>query len=252
MIVAPTKSVDVASRPSTSEVPILDVRNLSAGYGKRQVLNGVSINARPGEVVAVLGHNGAGKSTLLRAILGTIQQRSGTVMFKGQDISTVPYSRNVAAGISHSLAEAPVFGALDVETNLRLGGYTKAGRENSERIEEVYAIFPKLRDRRKQAAGTLSGGERRMLAVGMAIMNRPALMLLDEPSIGLAPQTAHQILAVIRDLCVRQNVAVIIVDQSVRSILRVADRVYYLRMGEILLTETAEEARKREHYWDLF
>ncbi|NEI73671.1 ATP-binding cassette domain-containing protein [Rhizobium lusitanum] len=234
-----------------AHMPTLDVQNLSAGYGKRQVLRNVSLNVHPGEVVAVLGHNGAGKSTLLRSILGTIP-KSGNVTFQGRDISRVPYYKNVEGGISHSLAEAPVFGALDVETNLKLGGYTENARELPALMEEVYTTFPKLRERQKQASGTLSGGERRMLAVGMAMMSRPSLMLLDEPSIGLAPQTAHQILAVINKLCKERQMAAIIVDQSVRSTLRVADRVYYLRMGEILLTEDSEAARKREHFWDLF
>lgn len=242
------------SHPETAgaQAPTLDVRDLCAGYGKRQVLRNVDLHAAPGELVAVLGHNGAGKSTLLRAILGTIPQKSGVVRFLGRDIASVPYYKNVEAGISHSLAEAPVFGALDVETNLRLGGYTEQARDLPALMEEVYATFPKLRERRKQPAGTLSGGERRMLAVGMAIMNKPSLMLLDEPSIGLAPQTAHQILAVVQRLCRERAMSAIIVDQSVRSTLRVADRVYYLRMGQILLTESAEAAQKRDHYWDLF
>jgi branched-chain amino acid transport system ATP-binding protein len=252
VVFASTSHADAGPMRAKPDVLALEVSGLSAGYGKRQVLNKVSLSVRPGEVVAVLGHNGAGKSTLLRAILGTIRQRTGVVRFFGRDISSDPYFKNVAAGISHSLAETPVFGALDVETNLRLGGYTQPNKNIARLTEQVYVTFPKLMDRRGQAAGTLSGGERRMLAIGMAIMNAPRLMLLDEPSIGLAPATAHQILGQIGQLCREQSMAVVIVDQSVRATLRIATEVYYLRMGQVLLSETAEAAQKREHYWDLF
>ena len=236
---------------NSSEIA-LDVQGLSAGYGKRTALNDVSLKVSPGEVVAVLGHNGAGKSTLLRAILGTIPQRSGSVRFFGREISKRPYFRNVADGIAHSLAEAPVFGALDVWTNLNLGGFTRPKAEVDQSIAHVLDTFPKLRDRRFQAAGTLSGGERRMLAIGMAMMNNPRLMLLDEPTIGLAPATANQILEQIAKICRERNLAVVLVDQSVRATLRIATHVYYLRMGSLLVSESAEAAKAREHYWDLF
>lgn len=232
------------------QVPALEVRNLVAGYGKRRVLFGLDIEVQQGEVVAVLGHNGAGKTTLLRAILNTLSDRTGEIRCFGDDISGRPYHVNVARGISMVPAENPVFRPLDVETNLLLGAYSR--KDGPRTLEKVFDIFPKLKQRRKQLAGTLSGGEQRMLAVGMAFMNSPRLMLLDEPSIGLAPATAEEILGEVAQACREQEVSVVLVDQNVRSSLRVCSRVYYIRMGRIILAESAAEAKLREHYWELF
>lgn len=234
-----------------SQPPALEVRNLTAGYGKRRVLFNVELEVRQGEIVAVLGHNGAGKTTLLRSILNTLSDRSGEIRCFGEDITRRRYDINVARGISMVPAEQPVFRPLDVETNLLLGAYTRDS-ERSRNLEKVFESFPKLKQRRKQLAGTLSGGEQRMLAVGMAFMNSPKLMLLDEPSIGLAPTTAEEILGQVANVCREENVSVVLVDQNVRGSLRVASRVYYIRMGKIILTETAAEASKRDHYWELF
>ena len=230
----------------------LNVRNLSASYGKRLVLTDVNLHLGKGEIVAVLGHNGAGKTTLLQAVMGMVRERSGTVTSFGQTISDRPYYKNVAGGLSITPAESPVFRALSVETNLRLGTYSTTPPDIEERLEGIYVIFPKLRERRSQYAGTLSGGEQRMLAIGMAVINRPRVMLLDEPSIGLAPATAERIMAEIARLASTSGTSILLVDQNVRGALRVCSRVYYLRMGRILLEETATEARNRTHYWDLF
>jgi branched-chain amino acid transport system ATP-binding protein len=238
--------------PEGRSPAVLEVRNLSVSYGKRQAVSGVELDVYPGEIIAVLGHNGAGKTSLLRGVLGTVRQRSGIVRYQGQNISNVPYFKNVAAGISHMPAELPVFSPLDVETNLRLGAFTQTKKDIAERIPQIWRIFPRLLDRRRQPAGTLSGGERRMLAIGMALMNRPRLILLDEPTVGLAPATAYQILSQVAQLCVETGMAVLLVDQNVRAALRIASRVYYLRMGRVLLSESAEAARNRDHYWDLF
>lgn len=234
-----------------SRTPALEIRDLVASYGKRRVLFGVDLEVQQGEIVAVLGHNGAGKSTLLRSILNTLSDRTGDIRFFGQDIGRRHYSVNVASGISMVPAEKPVFRPLDVETNLLLGAYARDA-DRSRNLESVFESFPKLKQRRKQLAGTLSGGEQRMLAVGMALMNSPKLMLLDEPSIGLAPATAEEILGLVANICRDQGVSVVLVDQNVRSSLRIASRVYYIRMGKIILTETAAEAKMREHYWELF
>ena len=236
----------------TKEGTALAVEGLSAQYGKRQVLFDVSVDVRPGELVAVLGHNGAGKTTLLRSILGVVPQRTGQVTLFGRAIDRTPYYRNVTAGISYTPAELPVFRPLDVETNLRLGAYAQAPDDMDDRLAAVWTAFPQLTSRRTQLAGTLSGGEQRMLAIGMALMARPKVMLLDEPSIGLSPAITQQILTEVARLCREQSIAVLLVDQNVRSTLRVAHRVYYIRMGRVLLTETAEAALKRPHYWDLF
>jgi branched-chain amino acid transport system ATP-binding protein len=237
---------------SETAIAALDVRNLSAQYGKRQVLFDVSLDMQPGELVAVLGHNGAGKTTLLRAILGMVTQKTGDISFYGRAIDRTPYYKNVAAGITYTPAELPVFRPLDAETNLRLGAYSQTVYDMNDRLAAVWQAFPQLATRRKQLAGTMSGGEQRMLAIGMALMARPKVMLLDEPTIGLSPAIAQQILTEVARLCRELSIAVLIVDQSVRSVLRVAHRVYYLRLGRVLLTESAEDALQRPHYWDLF
>jgi branched-chain amino acid transport system ATP-binding protein len=230
----------------------LRVTGLSAWYGKRQVLSDVSLVVAPGEIVSVLGHNGAGKTTLLKSILGTVAQRSGAISCFGTDISAGKAHKNVHAGMSYSAAESPVFRELSVDANLKLGGYQRPKVDEEQRLHDVLAVFPKLGDRYRQAAGTLSGGEQRMLAIGMALMNKPRLMLLDEPSVGLAPATVNLILEQVRELCVTTGISVLMVDQNVRAALRVTDRVYYQRMGKMLLTETAEDSRAREQYWELF
>jgi branched-chain amino acid transport system ATP-binding protein len=240
------------SRAASGRSPVLVVEGLSAGYGKRRVLADVSLDVQAGEIVTVLGHNGAGKTTLLRSVLGSVAPRAGRIWLFGDDSTRRAPHRKIAAGLSHTPAEMPLFRALDVDTNLRLGGYRRGKEGERARLERVLDMFPRLRERRAQIAGTLSGGERRMLAIGMALMNEPRLMLLDEPSIGLAPATVHQILGQVAQLCAEQGIAVLVVEQNVRAALRVASRVYYLRMGQIVLTETAEEARQREHYWEFF
>jgi len=232
--------------------PALQVAALSARYGKKEILHDISLHVGSGEIVAVLGHNGAGKTTLLRSIMGMHPERSGEIHRLGKDISRRPYYRNVAEGMAFTPADAPVFRPLSVEANLRLGAYSTAPSDLEERLEGVYATFPKLKDRRQQAAGTLSGGEQRILAVSMAVMNRPRLMLLDEPSIGLAPATANMIMAEISAISEKLGTAVLIVDQNVRSALRISSRVYYLRMGRIILEEPAGVSAIREHFWDLF
>lgn len=242
----------MTTRAPATSVLALDVRNLFASYGKRQVLSDVSIQVGKGEIVAVLGHNGAGKTTLLKSILGIHRGDRGDIAHFGRDATREAYHHNVAKGISFTPADSPVFRPLSVETNLRLGCYSTAPTDVDSRVEEIFDRFPKLRQRRDQLAGTLSGGEQRMLAVGMAFMNRPNLLLLDEPTIGLAPATAQEILRQVTGMCGDLGLSVLLVDQNVRSTIRYAGRVYFLRMGKIIIEETAENAAKRDHYWDLF
>jgi branched-chain amino acid transport system ATP-binding protein len=230
----------------------LEVRNLSARYGKRVVLTDINLRLGPGEIVAVLGHNGAGKTTLLQSIMGIHGERVGEIRFQGKDISKRPYYRNAADGISLTPADAPVFRPLSVEANLKLGTYSTSPADLNDRLDAIYTTFPKLRDRRLQLAGTLSGGEQRMLAVSMAVMNKPRVMLLDEPTIGLAPATADAIMSEISAVCAGFGTSVLIVDQNVRGALRISSRVYFIRMGQIILEETAAQSAQREHYWDLF
>jgi branched-chain amino acid transport system ATP-binding protein len=237
---------------AVKKTSVLTISDMSAWYGKRRVLNGVSLHVDEGEIVSVLGHNGAGKTTLLKSVLGTVSQREGQLTYFGEDISRRKPHSNVRDRISYSAAEAPVFRELTVETNLKLGGYQRPDSDEEQRLERVFVAFPKLEERRRQAAGTLSGGEQRMLAIGMALMNEPRLMLLDEPSVGLAPATVNMILEQVRSLCHTMGVSVLMVDQNVRAALRVTDRVYYQRMGEMLLDESVADARAREHYWEFF
>jgi branched-chain amino acid transport system ATP-binding protein len=230
----------------------LRVESLSAGYGKRGVLFDVDLTVEPGQIVAVLGHNGAGKTTLLKAIVGLVAQRSGKVEFFGNDLVHHSSTVNIRRGISFTPATTPVFAPLSVQENLRLAAYVVGAKRENERLGFVFDVFPKLKERVAQKAGTLSGGEQRMLAIGMALMGQPKVMLLDEPSLGLSPALVEQMLEAIADLCKREGTAALLVEQQVPATLQVADYVYFLRMGHVALAETAAEARKRQDYWDLF
>ena len=235
------------------DAPLLEVEGLAAAYGKRAVLFDVSIAVRPGEIVAVLGHNGAGKTTLLRSIFGLMSPTGGSVRYAGREIAGRAYHRNVKDGISFTPAEAPVFRELTVRDNLTLGGFTvPRGPAKDARLADILAFFPILREREKQLAGTLSGGQQRMLAVGIALMTQPRLMLLDEPSLGLAPAIVQQLLQQIHELARRDGLSVVLVEQNVRAALRVADRAYFIRTGRIILEEEGSVARARDSYWDLF
>lgn len=231
---------------------LLRVESLHAGYGKRDVLMGVDLRIEPGQIVTVVGHNGAGKTTLLKSVLGLVPRRTGVIQFFGQDIMGHSANANVRRGISLTQAETPVFRPLSVRENLRLAGHaTGAGRE-TDRAEFVFELFPRLRERIAQKAETLSGGEQRMLALGMALMSGPRLMLLDEPSLGLAPALVEQVFGVIRSLCENEGIAVLLVEQQVRAALEIADYVYFLRLGLVAHHETAAEAATRSDYWSLF
>ena len=240
-----------AMAPGTT--PLLQALDLKAGYQRRQVLYDVSLNVGQGEVVAVLGHNGAGKTTLLKAIIGFIPTFGGRIWFDGVDRTFLSSSARVRAGMTYTSAEAPVFRDLPVRDNLELGGFTVAdGQERARRIAQIFAIFPILEERQSQLAGTLSGGQQRMLSLGMAIMARPKLMLLDEPSLGLSPAIVQSIFQQIRQLAVEDGASVLLVEQNVRAALRIADRAYFMRAGDIILEEDSETALARGSWWDLF
>ena len=238
--------------PTSDARPILRVSSVSAAYGARQVLDNVSLTVAPGEIVTVLGHNGAGKTTLLKAVFGAIA-RSGDVEFDGQDLKPQAYTAAVGRGMSFTPATLPVFRDLTVDENLDLGGISLTNRtERRAQVEKMQTLFPLLAERRGQLAGTLSGGQQRILSIAMALMIKPKLMLLDEPSLGIAPSVVQQIFGQIRELAQEEKLAVLLVEQNVRASLRIADRVYYLRHGEIILEEPAEVSAAREHWWDLF
>jgi len=231
----------------------LGIRGLGAGYDKWDVLHDVSLDVAPGEVVCVLGHNGAGKTTLLRTVLGILEARSGTVEFFGEEVTGRSYVERVRAGMSLTPAEAPVFRELRVLDNLDLGAFTVADDDQRrQNVEQVLKRFPLLAQRAKQRAGTMSGGEQRILSIGMALAAAPKLMLLDEPSLGIAPVLIKSIFADIRSIVDRDGLAVLLVEQNVRAALGIADRVYYMRQGTVIMEENAKDASARESWWELF
>jgi branched-chain amino acid transport system ATP-binding protein len=211
----------------------LELSGVHAGYGDFQALFGVGLRVAPGEAVGVVGPNGAGKTTLLRVISGLIRPRAGTLRFGAQDLAALPAHELPALGIAHVPENRRLFPHLTVEENLRVGAYAKAARARfTERRDRVYAMFPRLKERRHQLAGTMSGGEQQMCAIGRALMCGPRILLLDEPSAGLAPLVVKQVF----DLVARirgEGLTVLIVEQNVAQVLRVVDRAYVLETGRV-------------------
>ncbi|CAB3826737.1 ABC transporter ATP-binding protein [Achromobacter ruhlandii] len=230
----------------TTSKPVLEVSNLSARYGKVGALAGATLTVPAGSIVTVIGANGAGKSTMLNAMMGSLPQTghaAGSVQYAGTDVSSWPVERRVAAGMSLVPERRELFGSMSVEDNLLLGGFRRyRARESGWRdtLNEVFDLFPRLRERRAQQAGTLSGGERQMLAVGRALMAKPALLMLDEPSLGLAPRIVREIFHIIARLR-ETGVAILLVEQNARAALQVADYGYVLETGEVILHGPARE-----------
>ena len=218
---------------------MLRVANVSAGYGGFQALFGVSLDVNAGESVAVIGPNGAGKTTLLRLISKLITPSSGDVLFKGKTLSDVPAHAVVSRGIAQVPENRRLFPRLTAEENLRMGAFT-ARDKYAERLEQVYALFPRLKERRQQLAGTMSGGEPQMCAIGRAMMSGPKLLLLDEPSAGLAPVVVQSIFELVRRICA-QGYTVLIVEQNIRQVLKVVSRAYLLDAGRIVQSGTSAE-----------
>jgi len=218
---------------------MLRVAELSAGYGGFQALFDASLEVNAGEAVAVIGPNGAGKTTLLRVISKLIEPSRGTLDFDGQSLARLPAHAVVARGIAHVPENRRLFPRLTAEENLRMGAYTSRGAY-AERLEQVYALFPRLKERRHQSAGTLSGGEQQMCAIGRALMSGPKLLLLDEPSAGLAPVVVQSIFELVRRICA-QGYTVLIVEQNIRQVLKVVNRAYLLDTGRIVRSGSAAE-----------
>ena len=223
-------------------MPLLRVQNLHAGYGRAEVLHGINLQAERGSVITVIGPNGAGKSTLLNALMGILPM-TGTIEFNGIDIAALTLEERVMLGISLVPERRELFGTMTVEDNLELGAFRQVRQQNKqwrEQIEVVFDLFPRLKERRTQLAGTLSGGERQMLAVGRALMARPTLLMLDEPSLGLAPLVVKEIFRTIDGLR-STGVTTLLVEQNARAALETADEGYVLEMGEIALQGPASE-----------
>ena len=233
---------------------LLEVDAIESGYGKKTVLQGVALRVREGEVVAVLGHNGAGKSTTLRTILGLLPARAGEVRFAGKPWSNGNPVENVRNGMALVPQGRGVFPDLTVSENLMLGAYTQRDTAaNAARLREVIELFPLLEERSAQRAGTLSGGEQQMVAVGMALMPRPRLMMMDEPSIGLAPVLVQRVLETARQINRRFGTTIILVEQNIKTALSVADRAYVMKSGRVVLEKPAAELlAAQSSWWELY
>lgn len=222
--------------------PLLRVKNLRAGYGQAEVLHGIDLHADPGQVITVLGPNGAGKSTLLNTLMGILPGQGGLEL-NGVSIAGLSLEERVMLGMALVPERRELFGSMPVEDNLMLGGFRQMRLGNAawrDRIADVYDLFPRLKERRLQLAGTLSGGERQMLALGRALMSRPSLLMLDEPSLGLAPLVVREIFNIITELR-KTGVTILLVEQNARAALAVADHGYVLEMGAISLTGPAAQ-----------
>jgi branched-chain amino acid transport system ATP-binding protein len=218
---------------------MLRVANVSAGYGGFQALFDVSLEVNAGESVAVIGPNGAGKTTLLRLISKLIEPTRGEVSFEGKTLGDVPAHAVVSRGIAQVPENRRLFPRLTAEENLRMGAFTARGKY-AERLEQVYSLFPRLKEKRYQLAGTMSGGEQQMCAIGRALMSGPKLLLLDEPSAGLAPVVVQSIFELVRSICA-QGYTVLIVEQNIRQVLKVVRRAYLLEAGRIVPSGAAPE-----------
>ena len=235
-----------------SAEPLLEVQDLKSAYGRVQALKGVSLEVRPGEILCLVGGNGAGKTTLLRAISGVQPVTGGWVCFAGDDVTRAPPHRRVAMGIAQVPEGRQIFGALGVADNLRLGAYLRRDNDGiAADLERVFAMFPVLKERRRTPGGALSGGQQQMLAIGRALMGRPRLLLLDEPSMGLAPLLVDQIFAAIQALK-RDGVTVFLVEQNAAAALDIADRGYVIETGRVVYGGQARamlaDERLREAY----
>lgn len=220
---------------------MLKVTDLQVYYGVIQALKGISFEVNEGEVIALIGANGAGKTTILHTVTGLINQKAGKIEFEGKDISHTPAYKIVAEGMAHVPEGRRVFAELSVYDNLMMGAYTrKDKKEIAETLAMVYKRFPRLEERKKQMAGTLSGGEQQMLAMGRALISHPKLLMLDEPSMGLAPILVGQIFAIIRELH-QSGTTILLVEQNAEMALQVADRAYVLESGKIALSGTGHE-----------
>jgi branched-chain amino acid transport system ATP-binding protein len=244
MSAAPTIQVTEGDRAPDGP-PILELDAVHTYYGHIHALHGISITVRQGEIVTLIGANGAGKTTTLRTISGLMHPRQGRVVFEGTDVSRVKAHELVRHGIGHAPEGRRIFSRLTVLENLQMGGFTRRGAEILDEIERVFTLFPRLRERASQRGGTLSGGEQQMLAIGRALMSRPRVLLLDEPSLGLAPILVQQIFSIIREINA-QGTTILLVEQNALQALNVANRGYVLQTGRVALEGAAATLREDE------
>jgi branched-chain amino acid transport system ATP-binding protein len=220
---------------------MLEIKNLEVFYGVIQAIKGISFEVNQGEVIALIGANGAGKTTTLQTITGMIQPAKGEIIFEGVDITKVPGHKIVTMGMAHVPEGRRVFAQLSVYENLKMGAYTRKDKaEIAASLERVYKSFPRLQERRNQLAGTLSGGEQQMLAMGRALMSKPKIILMDEPSMGLSPIFVEEIFKIIREISA-EGTTVLLVEQNAKKALEISNRAYVLETGNIVLSGNAHE-----------
>jgi branched-chain amino acid transport system ATP-binding protein len=233
-------TLTTAPTPTTDAAPVamLSLTNVHSYYGHIHALQGVDLEVRAGEIVTLLGTNGAGKTTTLKTISGLLHPRLGSIALDGQDVSHVASHKLVQMGVGHAPEGRRIFSRLTVLENLQMGGYTRSSDEVREDTAHVFELFPKLAERASQRGGTLSGGEQQMLAIGRALMMRPKVLLLDEPSLGLSPILIQQIFGIIREIN-KAGTTILLVEQNALQALEVADRGYVLQTGRVILADTA-------------
>ena len=235
------------SPPPVSDQPVLRLLNVESAYGPIKAIRGVSLQVRRGEIATVLGSNGAGKSTILKTISGIIDPRKGTVVFAGEDITAKDPAAIVQKGLSHGPEGREVFPLLSVHDNLMMGAYTRRDRDAvAKDVEAVYGYFPILRERRTQDAGLLSGGQQQMLAISRALMAKPSLILLDEPSLGLSPLLTREIFEIVVRINRERGTTLLVVEQNANMALNVADYGYVLENGRIVMEDTCERLREKD------
>jgi len=237
-------TTELAPAPTSTDV-VLRLHDVHTYYGAIHALRGLNVEVRRSEIVTLIGANGAGKTTTLRTISGLLHARTGTVELDGTDITKVLAHDLVTRGIGHAPEGRRIFSRLTVYENLLMGGFTRSKAENEEQVEHVYELFPRLKERHEQKGGTLSGGEQQMLAIGRALMTRPNVLLLDEPSLGLAPILVQQIFKIIREINER-GMTILLVEQNALQALSIANRGYVLQNGEVVLTGSSGELMVNE------
>ena len=225
---------------SENQLPLLKVNNLHVYYGAIHAIKGITLEVNEGEIVTLIGANGAGKSTPLNTVAGLLKPRQGSIAFAGMPVDGIPASKMVYRGLSLCPEGRRIFQQMTVKDNLVMGGFSRPNEELQESMEHVYSFFPRLKEREKQIAGTLSGGEQQMLAMGRALMSKPKLMMLDEPSMGLAPILVDQIFDIIRELH-SSGVTILLVEQNAQMALSVANRAYVLETGTISMSGDAQD-----------
>ena len=230
---------------SENRKPLLQVEDINVYYGAIHAIKGISFEVFPDEIVTLIGANGAGKSTTLNTIAGLLRPRSGHIVLEGKDLTTIPASRIVSQGMALCPEGRRIFQQMTVRENLEMGGYTRPKSEIPASLEEMFTRFPRLKEREKQIAGTLSGGEQQMLAMARALMSKPKLLMLDEPSMGLAPILVEQIFDIIKELH-DAGVTILLVEQNAQMALSIADRAYVLETGRIAMTGEASALLKND------